>query len=61
MILYVNEILATKSGAILVLIGLRIVFIADVCRVKRMTSRLKSDNGSSVVHPCSLREVLRAT
>jgi hypothetical protein len=32
-----------------------------VCRVKRMTCRLKSDHGSSVVRPCSLREVLRVT
>jgi hypothetical protein len=28
-----------------------------VCRVKRMTCRLKSDGGSSVVRPCSWREV----
>ena len=35
--------------------------ISVVCRVKRMTSRLKSDRGSSVVHPRSLREVQRVT
>jgi hypothetical protein len=28
-----------------------------VCRVKRMTCRLKSDRGNSVVRPRSLREV----
>ena len=28
-----------------------------VCRVKRMTCRLKSDRGSSAVRPRSLREV----
>ena len=33
------------------------VLIAVVCRVKRMTCRLESDRGSSVVHPRSLREV----
>ena len=32
-----------------------------VCRVKRMTCRLKSDGGSSVVRPRSLREVERVT
>jgi len=32
-------------------------WITVVCRVKRMTRRLKSDHGNSVVHPCSLREV----
>jgi hypothetical protein len=31
------------------------------CRVKRMTSRLKSDRGSSVVLPRSWREVPRLT
>lgn len=35
--------------------------ISVVCRVKRMTSWLKSDRGSSVVHPRSLREVQRVT
>ena len=34
-------------------------FVSRVCRVKRMTCRLKSDYGSSVVRPCSLRKVLR--
>jgi len=40
-----------------------VIWIEDygVCRVKRMTYRLKSDHGSSVVHPCSWREVLRVT
>jgi putative transposase len=28
-----------------------------LCRVKRVTCRLKSDHGGSVVRPCSLREV----
>jgi len=31
------------------------------CRVKRMTIRLKSGRGNSVVHPRSLREMLGAT
>jgi hypothetical protein len=33
------------------------LLLCRVCRVKRMTCRLKSDGGSSVVRPCSWREV----
>jgi hypothetical protein len=33
------------------------VNISRACRVKRRTCRLKSDRGSSAVHPRSLREV----
>jgi len=36
-------------------------FVSVVCRVKRKTCRLKSDCGNLVVHPYSLREVLRVT
>jgi hypothetical protein len=35
--------------------------ISRVCRVKRMTCRLKSDRGSSAVRPRSLREVQGVT
>jgi hypothetical protein len=50
-----------SQGILAAKCSVRIVFITDVCRVKRMTYRLKSDHGSSVVHPCSWREVLRVT
>ena len=42
-----------SQGILAAKYGVRIVFIPDVCRVKRMTNRLKSDDGSSVVRPCS--------
>jgi TRAP-type C4-dicarboxylate transport system permease small subunit len=44
-------------GLLLIITGV----LSIVCRVKRITCRLKSDHGSSVVRPCSLREVLRVT
>jgi len=52
-----NQTLCLLSASNRYLLTLAIVNICKAYRVKRMTCRLKSDRGSSVVRPRSLREV----